>query len=133
VGYDGEAFSYRDRGSMAIVGRGAAVAEVRGRRFDGPLAWILWLLIHLAYLVDFRTRSVVLLRWTWLLLTRRRPGLLLTDRRLPVRRVAVADPMAESSRPTGAVDAAPMSESGGSSRRCKPSRDPEGAAETPPR
>lgn len=57
------AFTYHDRGSMAVIGRGAAVADVKGVRFDGFLAWLTWLFIHLMYLVEFDNRLLVLTQW----------------------------------------------------------------------
>jgi len=58
-------FSYRDRGTMATIGRNAAVATPFGRSFTGFLAWMLWLVFHLAKLIGFRNRLVVLLNWAW--------------------------------------------------------------------
>ena len=58
-------FSYRDRGTMATIGRNTAVATPFGRAFTGFLAWLLWLVFHLAKLIGFRNRVVVLLSWAW--------------------------------------------------------------------
>ena len=58
-------FAYRDLGLMAVVGRNAAVARVFGRSFTGYPAWILWLTIHLAWLIGFRNRLLVLVNWAW--------------------------------------------------------------------
>jgi len=58
-------FRYRDRGLLATIGRGAAVAQLGPLRFDGFLAWIIWIFVHLMYLVEFQSRVVVVLRWTW--------------------------------------------------------------------
>ncbi len=58
-------FRYVDRGSMATIGRHAAVAEVRGLEFNGRVAWLAWLLVHLTYLIGFRNRISVLLQWMW--------------------------------------------------------------------
>ncbi len=63
------AFSYWDRGIMATIGRRRAVA-VSGRfRFSGYAAWLMWLFIHLIFLVGFRSKLVVLIQWTWQYLT----------------------------------------------------------------
>lgn len=63
-GESGEAFIYRDLGSMATIGRNAAVAELpSGLRFRGLVAWLAWLFLHLLYLVGFRNRLTVLLSW----------------------------------------------------------------------
>lgn len=64
-GEDVEPFRYRDKGIMAVIGRNAAVAWIRGRCFTGFLAWLLWLGIHLVYLIGFRNRLAVLLNWGW--------------------------------------------------------------------
>ncbi len=58
-------FAYRDRGSMATIGRTAAVADIFGRAFTGFLAWLIWLAVHLAQLIGFRNRLVVLINWAW--------------------------------------------------------------------
>ena len=60
-----EAFSYRDPGMLAVVGRNAAVAHVFGRAFKGVVAWLLWLGIHITWLIGFRNRVLVLLNWAW--------------------------------------------------------------------
>jgi NADH dehydrogenase len=71
-------FHYRDRGSMAIVGRAEAVADIRGRRFSGLLAWLAWLFIHLIYLVEFENRILVVTQWAWNYFTRNRSARLIT-------------------------------------------------------
>lgn len=58
-------FHYQDKGSMATIGRSAAVAFVGPVQMTGPLAWLAWLFVHLMYLVDFQLRVLVLIRWTW--------------------------------------------------------------------
>ena len=71
-------FHYQDRGSMAIVGRAEAVADVRGRRFSGFLAWLAWLFIHLMNLVEFENRLLVVIQWAWNYFTRNRSARLIT-------------------------------------------------------
>lgn len=56
-------FAYRDRGSMATIGRARAVAEIGGRTFQGTLAWVLWLAVHVMFLVDLRSRLTVFMKW----------------------------------------------------------------------
>lgn len=56
-------FVYFDKGSMATIGRSAAVAEVAGMKFSGWTAWMMWLFIHLVFLVGFRNKLAVLLQW----------------------------------------------------------------------
>jgi NADH dehydrogenase len=64
-----QAFRYVDKGSMATIGRAKAIADVNGRRFSGFFAWLLWLFIHVLFLVDFRNRMAVLFEWAWAYLT----------------------------------------------------------------
>jgi NADH dehydrogenase len=56
-------FRYKDKGSMATIGRHRAVAQVGRLRFGGTPAWIAWLLVHLMYVVGFANRMLVLMRW----------------------------------------------------------------------
>ncbi|MEX2292947.1 MAG: NAD(P)/FAD-dependent oxidoreductase [Acidimicrobiales bacterium] len=70
VGKPTEAFRYRNKGTMATIGRRAAVAELPGRiRLWGGPAWLAWLGLHLVYLVGKRNRASVLLNWAWNYLT----------------------------------------------------------------
>ena len=57
------AFVYRDKGSMATIGRGRAVAEIGSLHMRGLLAWLAWLFVHLVLLVGVRNRIFVLLSW----------------------------------------------------------------------
>ncbi len=72
-------FAYRDHGSMATIGRNAAVADLGWVRFDGYLAWLTWLFVHLIYLVEFENKLLVLLQWGWNYFTRNRAARLITD------------------------------------------------------
>ncbi|MSR36216.1 MAG: hypothetical protein EXR95_06160 [Gemmatimonadetes bacterium] len=58
-------FHYRDLGVLAVIGRNAAVADLGGRTFSGFPAWVLWLGIHIAWLIGFRNRALVLVNWAW--------------------------------------------------------------------
>ena len=58
-------FRYRNSGQLATIGRSRAVAEIWGLRFSGFLAWWVWLLAHLMFLVGFRNRAVVLVNWAY--------------------------------------------------------------------
>jgi len=62
---DMEPFSYFDKGTMATIGRNKAVADVAKMHFSGFIAWIMWMFIHLWFLVGFRNRMVTLINWTY--------------------------------------------------------------------
>lgn len=62
-------FRYRHRGLLATVGRSHAVAEVAGRHFSGLMAWLLWVFVHIYWLIGFRERITVLFEWAWAWLT----------------------------------------------------------------
>ena len=71
-------FRYNDRGSMAIIGRGSAIADIRGLRFSGPLAWLAWLFLHIFELIGFRNRLVVMIEWAAAYVTLQRSVRLIT-------------------------------------------------------
>jgi NADH:ubiquinone reductase (H+-translocating) len=73
-------FSYWDKGNMATIGRAAAVAQIGKLHFGGLFAWILWLTIHLMYLVGFQNRAVVLMQWFYSYATFNRGARLITGR-----------------------------------------------------
>jgi len=58
-------FRYIDKGAMATIGRSSAVAATHGFRFSGYLAWLVWLVLHLYYLIGFRNRLLVLMNWSF--------------------------------------------------------------------
>ncbi|MEA2582880.1 MAG: hypothetical protein QOF33_965 [Thermomicrobiales bacterium] len=72
-------FRYRDRGILATVGRRHAVAVVFGVAFDGVLAWLTWAVVHVASLIEFRSRFAVMLQWAWAYVTRQRTSRLITE------------------------------------------------------
>jgi NADH dehydrogenase len=71
-------FVYKDYGSLAVIGRHAAVADLGWARISGRLAWLAWLFIHLINLVEFENRLLVLLQWGWNYFTRNRAARLIT-------------------------------------------------------
>ena len=71
-------FVYRDLGSMAIVGRRAAISDLGWLRFSGVMAWLAWLFLHIAMLVGFRNRVVVLFEWAVAYFTFQRGARLIT-------------------------------------------------------
>ena len=64
AGRETRPFHFRDKGTMATIGRYRAVAEIGPLRLGGVIAWLLWLLIHITYLIGFANRLLVLLRWS---------------------------------------------------------------------
>src|SRR4051794_2611688 len=66
------AFHYRDKGNLATIGRSRAVADIKGMRLSGLPAWLVWLTVHLAYLIGFQNRFIVFLRWSVMYMTRGR-------------------------------------------------------------
>jgi NADH dehydrogenase len=72
------AFRYRDKGSLATIGRARAVADFGRIRFGGFIAWLAWLAIHIFYLIGFRNRVLVLISWAWSYLTFRRGARIIT-------------------------------------------------------
>ena len=73
-------FRYRDKGSLATIGRAAAVGKVGRVELTGYLAWWLWWLIHIAYLIGFRNRIVVMMGWAWQYFAFSRGARLITGR-----------------------------------------------------
>jgi NADH dehydrogenase len=77
-------FRYHDKGSLAVIGRRAGVADFGRLRFHGAIAWLLWLFVHLMYLVQFRNRLIVFIRWGFQFVTFDRGARLITgDSGLP--------------------------------------------------
>ena len=58
-------FRYRDEGMLATIGRGAAVANLRWLKLTGWIAWMFWGLVHIYFLIGFRSRMMVFLNWVW--------------------------------------------------------------------
>ena len=73
-----KAFHYFDKGELAVIGRAAAVAKVFGLHISGFPAWLVWLFIHLLYIVEFQSRIVVAIEWGFLYLTYNRGARLIT-------------------------------------------------------
>src|SRR5205823_14058802 len=78
-------FRYRDKGNLATIGRAAAVADVKGIRLSGFIAWITWLVVHLWYLIGFQNRLIVLIRWGFSFATRGRGSRLISAAAAPER------------------------------------------------
>jgi NADH dehydrogenase len=71
-------FTYRHRGALATIGRAAAVADFGRLKLTGFVAWLAWMLVHIAFLIGFRNRVFVLLSWAWAYLTFQRGARLIT-------------------------------------------------------
>lgn len=100
-------FRYRDKGSMATIGRSRAVAQIGKLRLSGFLAWLSWLSVHIFYLIDFRNRVLVLFDWAWAYFAYRRGSRLITG-----GRPAPAAPTATSAGTSATVTAAPNPNAG---------------------
>jgi NADH dehydrogenase len=65
AGQDPLPFRYQDKGTLAVIGRNAAVAYIWHRSFTGFLAWLIWVGVHIVNLIGFRNRLLVLVNWAW--------------------------------------------------------------------
>ena len=74
-------FRYKDKGSLATIGRKRAIASVAGLKLSGAIAWWAWLLIHILFLIGFRSRLLVLIEWAWAYFTYERGARLITGER----------------------------------------------------
>jgi NADH dehydrogenase len=73
-------FQYKDLGSLATIGRNAAVADIFGVHLAGWIAWLVWLFIHILWLIGFRNRVLVMVNWAWAYFAYQRGPRLITDR-----------------------------------------------------
>lgn len=71
-------FHYHDKGSLATIGRAAAVAQFGKFELSGYLAWLAWLFVHILFLIGFRNRLLVMIQWSWSYLTYERGARLIT-------------------------------------------------------
>jgi NADH dehydrogenase len=96
-------FRYVDKGTMATIGRRAAVAELHGLKLKGTIGWLAWLLVHIYYLIGFRNRAAVLASWGWNYVRKDRPIRLIV-RGLGDELTATLDPETTSTEsPPGSV------------------------------
>ena len=77
AGREPEPFRYRDKGTMATIGWNRAVAQIGPLQLSGFVAWAIWALIHIAYLITYRSRAAVMLHWSWAYVTRNRASRLI--------------------------------------------------------
>ncbi|MEW6156235.1 MAG: NAD(P)/FAD-dependent oxidoreductase [Verrucomicrobiota bacterium] len=71
-------FEYRDKGTMATIGRSAAIAKIGGLQLTGFVAWVTWLFVHLIFLIGFRNKIAVLLQWAYSYFTYKRGARIIT-------------------------------------------------------
>ncbi|WP_441000817.1 NAD(P)/FAD-dependent oxidoreductase [Fodinibius sp. SL11] len=79
-GKERDSFTFVDKGTMATIGRAKAVADIRGFKFSGFFAWIIWSVVHIFFLIGFRNRFRVFIEWMWHYFTFKRGVRLITDR-----------------------------------------------------
>jgi len=112
----GKPFRYRDKGTMATIGRNAAVGQIGRFRFTGFIGWVAWLLVHIYYLIGFRNRLVVLAAWGWNYLRKDRPIRLVVQ--------ADPDPIADSLLPPSPGEAGDIDQRAESEREAARSSGP---------
>ncbi len=95
VGRPHTSFHYVDRGTMATIGRAAAVAQVGPIHLTGRIAWLAWLLVHLIMLIGFENRLLVLLEWLWSYCTYQRGSRLITGPS-PLAQPSSAEPIGQA-------------------------------------
>lgn len=103
-------FVYKDKGSLATIGKSKAIADIKGWHFSGFVAWMLWLMVHILFLIGFRNRLSVLAAWLWAYLTRGRSSLLITGSAADLRNAVafmegeeagkVIDKLSQKTKPT---------------------------------
>ena len=85
-------FHYVDKGDLATIGRAAAVARLGGLKLSGFVAWVIWVVVHIMYLIGFRNRVLVMMQWGWAYLTYHRGIRLITgDRQVELSRARDAE------------------------------------------
>jgi NADH:ubiquinone reductase (H+-translocating) len=78
VGASLPAFEYNDAGSLSVIGRHSAVADIGAVKLSGFFAWLIWVFVHIYYLIEFDNKLVVFIQWTWSYFTRKRGARLIT-------------------------------------------------------
>ncbi len=91
-------FHYRDQGALATIGRHSAIADLGWIKLTGPVAWILWGIVHIFFLIGFRSRMAVFLNWIWAWLTYGRGARLITGDTTPLAAAAKSAPGARSDK-----------------------------------
>jgi len=89
-------FRYVDKGMLATIGRGAAVAQIGSIKASGFFAWLLWLFVHIYFLIGFRNRLLVIFQWAWSYITFDRGARLITE---PLKQPLVGSPADSTTSP----------------------------------
>jgi NADH dehydrogenase len=97
-------FRYRNKGSLATIGRAAGVADFNRIHLSGPIAWLAWLFIHILFLIGFRNRLLVIIQWAWSYFTYQRGARLITG--TPEKLLPDTDPVSDGG--PGGGDRAPV-------------------------
>jgi NADH dehydrogenase len=92
-----EKFAYWDKGTMATIGRKKAIAQLAGLKFRGLIAWMMWLFLHVFFLIGFRNRLAVMFDWFWAYMTRERSARLITGDAKELRKEEARKPKAAKS------------------------------------
>ncbi|MEO0768377.1 MAG: NAD(P)/FAD-dependent oxidoreductase [Cyanobacteria bacterium J06649_4] len=93
------AFNYKDNGSMAVIGRNEAVANLGFTKLSGFPAWIIWIFVHIYYLIEFDNKLLVMMQWGWHYFTSQRGARLITgDDSIPALSALVVDEMSIGER-----------------------------------
>ena len=94
-------FTYKDKGSMATIGRNRAIAQVGALKLSGFIAWLAWCLVHVLLLIGFKNKALVLLEWAWSYVTGSGSVRLITGREaseVPMSRVVAEKSEAKKER-----------------------------------
>lgn len=83
-GKDIRPFHYKDKGMLAVIGRNRAVADIGKLHFDGLPAWLIWVFVHINFLIEFDNKLKVMTQWGWNYFTRRQGARLITGESAPV-------------------------------------------------
>lgn len=118
----GTPFQYKDKGSMAIINRFRAITRVGKIELTGFIAWVLWLAVHLMYLVGFRNRYIAVISWCGSFLGRRRPHFYYAQDLTPVAPPATKDEVAATSATAQKAQAPAGSQTPTESKRAKKKR-----------
>ena len=92
-------FRYRDQGALATIGRHSAIADLGWIRLTGSVAWVLWGVVHILFLIGFRNRMAVFLNWIWAWLTYGRGARLITGDTTPLAAASKRAPCAAPATP----------------------------------